>query len=307
MLKNSYLAIGFAALVFLGLMGCQNKRVEVRKQKVGDVELAYYTLGSGEPLVLIMGFKGTMAMWDPGFLEELAKHYTVIAFDNRGAGLSTDSKENHTTIQQMSNDTAGLIRALGYEKVNLLGWSMGTSIAMQLAFDHPEMLKTLILCSPNPGGKNQTAHREIYEKLTSVNTSKDELRSLMFPDTPQGRLASADYLERFKKALESGFIPNDLEVSEQTIERQASALKLRSSDNHLYDLLPTIKIPTLVAGGLEDVIDPPENTRAVANRIPYSWAAYFPGSGHGFTSQNYLQFSDLIHVFIETENQKKSS
>jgi pimeloyl-ACP methyl ester carboxylesterase len=295
--------LGLIALIFLGLTGCQNNRVEVQKQKVGDVELAYYTRGSGEPLVLLMGYKGTMAMWDPAFIEELAKNYTVIAFDHRGVGLSTDSKENHTTIAQMSTDTADFIRALGYQKVHLLGWSMGSSIAMQVALDHPEILKTLILCAPNPGGKNQAHRPDVYEKLTSLKTSKEELLSLMFPETSQGHLAAAAFIARLKKAIVEGRVPNDVDISQQTIKRQSSALQLRSSDNHLYDLLPNIEMPTLVAGGLQDVIDPPENAQAVANRIPFAWAAYFPGSGHGFTSQDYLQFSRLIHVFTESESE----
>lgn len=295
--------LGLIALIFLGLTGCQNNRVEVQKQKVGDVELAYYTRGSGEPLVLLMGYKGTMAMWDPAFIEELAKNYTVIAFDHRGVGLSTDSKENHTTIEQMSMDTAEFIRALGYQKVHLLGWSMGSSIAMQVALDHPEILKTLILCAPNPGGKNQAHRPDVYEKLTSLKTSKEELLSLMFPETSQGHLAAAAFIARLKKAIVEGRVPNDVDISQQTIKRQSSALQLRSSDNHLYDLLPNIEMPTLVAGGLQDVIDPPENAQAVANRIPFAWAAYFPGSGHGFTSQDYLQFSRLIHVFTESESE----
>ncbi|PJD97920.1 MAG: hypothetical protein CK425_01985 [Parachlamydia sp.] len=296
------LTSGLIALIFLGLTGCQNNRIEVQKQKVGDVELAYYTRGSGEPLVLLMGYKGTMAMWDPAFIEELATNYTVIAFDHRGVGLSTDSKENHTTIAQMSTDTAGLIRALGYQKVHLLGWSMGSSIAMQVALDHPEILKTLILCAPNPGGKNQAYRPEVYDKLTSLHTSKEELLSLMFPETSQGHLAAAAFIARLKKAIVEGAVPNDVDINQQTIKRQSSALQSRSTDNHLYDLLPTIKVPTLVAGGMQDVIDPPENAQAVASRIPFAWAAYFPGSGHGFTSQDYLQFSRLIHVFTESEN-----
>lgn len=123
--------------------GCEKKfQAEVKKQKIGNIEIAYYTRGNGEPLFLIMGFRGTMAAWDPAFIEELSRHYKVIVFDNRGAGLSTDTEENLTTIQQMAKDTKDFIEALGYQKVDLLGWSMGTMIAMQVAFDYPELLKT---------------------------------------------------------------------------------------------------------------------------------------------------------------------
>jgi pimeloyl-ACP methyl ester carboxylesterase len=305
MLKISSFAPVITAFMFLGLTGCQKKEhVEVKKQKVDGIDLAYYTRGNGEPLFLVTGFKGTMASWDPRFIEELAKNYTVIAFDNRGAGLSSDTKENQTTIQQMSADTAEFIRALGYRKVNLLGWSMGTSIAIQLSLDHPELLKTLILCAPNAGGPNHVLRQDVYEKLTSYDTPKEEILSIMFPDTLQGRTASDEYVKVITEGIKKGSVPNDLDVSKEAIERQSSALKLRSKDNHLFEKLPDIKVPTLVAGGLEDVIDLPENTRAIANRIPYAWAAYFPNSGHEFTSQDHLQFSRLIHLFIESENKE---
>lgn len=303
MLKISSFFVLLALILSFGLTSCTNRnnQAEVKKQKVGDVELAYYTKGSGDPIVLITGFKGTMSAWDPAFIDELAKHYTVVLFDNRGVGLSTDTPRNETTISQMSQDAVGLIKGLGYKKVHLFGWSMGSSIAMQLALDHPELLNTLILAAPNPGGKDQAHRQDVYAKLTSPETSKEELISLMFPESIQGKQAAQSYVQRLQKAIENGSVPNDLMISKETIKRQASALKLRGSDEHLYDMLSSIKVPTLVAGGLHDVIDLPQNTRIVANRIPYAWAAYFPDSGHGFTSQDYLQFSRLIHVFIASE------
>ena len=242
-------------------------------------------------------------MWDPGLIDELAKHYTLVLFDNRGAGMSTDTQDNQTTIHQMAKDTAEFIKGLGYEKVNLLGWSMGSSIGMQLALDHPDLLKTLILCAPNPGGKNYIASKEVATKLTSTATSNEELLGLLFPSNNPGREATVGFVKRFVLAYEMGSIPNDLEVSTQTVERQTAALIARTKDDKLYEDLAGLKVPTLVTSGLLDVIDPPENSRLVAERIPFAWIAYFRESGHGFPSQDYLQLSRLIHVFINTEGE----
>jgi pimeloyl-ACP methyl ester carboxylesterase len=55
----------------------------MKRVKVGEIELAYYTRGSGKPLVFIMGFRGTMGQWDPAPLHELEKHYTLILFDKQ--------------------------------------------------------------------------------------------------------------------------------------------------------------------------------------------------------------------------------
>jgi pimeloyl-ACP methyl ester carboxylesterase len=304
---NRLLLVFLLAVSVLSFQGCSKAgRAEVKKQNIGDIELAYYVRGSGEPLVMIMGFRGTMTLWDPGLLEMLEKKYTLILFDNRGAGLSSDTEENVLTIAQMAEDTAALIKALGYQKTHVLGWSMGSRIAMELAFNHPDIVDTLILCSPNPGGQHQALRRpDAYEKLTSVQLSQEEGLSLIFPNTPEGQKASAAFVGRLKEAIITGTVPNDLQVSGQTVKRQVRALELWDQDNHVYEALTHIKAPTLVAGGLQDVLDQPENVRIVAGRIPFAWAAYFPDAGHYFLSQGYRHCADLIVLFTETNSHKE--
>ena len=286
--------------------GCdRQKHADIKKAKIGDIELAYYTRGSGEPLVMIMGFRGTMALWDPALLDLLEKKYTLILFDNRGVGLSSDTEENLTTIPQMAEDTANLIKALGFQKAHVLGWSMGSRIALELALNYPERVENLILCSPNPGGKFQARRKtQAYAKLTSPHVSDEEGLSLIFPDSPEGHKAKRAFVERMTDAIIGGSVPDDLKISHKTVERQAHALKLWDEDNHIYDELPTIKRPTLVVGGGADVLDQPENVRLIANRIPFSWSVYFPGAGHNFLSQDYKHFADLINLFIESTKQE---
>lgn len=300
----------FIPVIILSLIsGCgKQSKIEVKKQKVGDVELAYYTRGSGEPLLMVMGFRGTMAIWDPALIEELSKKFTVIVFDNRGVGLSSDTKENKTTIEQMTKDTIGLIQALGYQKVHLLGWSMGSMIAMQLAIDHPEILKTLILCSPNPEGVHAAQRKtDAFARLTAPNLSDEEALSLIYPQTAEGRIAATTFIVRLTKAIHEGWVPNDLKISPETVQRQVRVLKLRENDNSLYEKLASIRVPTLVTGGLSDVLDLPENTRTVANQIPFAWAAYFPQAGHAFASQDYQLFSQLVTLFIEAHQELHAS
>lgn len=294
-----FLIFIFSSLI---LQSCDHKKhLEIKKAKIGDIELAYYLRGSGEPLMMIMGFRGTMAIWDPALLEILEKKYTLILFDNRGAGLSSDSEENATTIPQMANDTAQLIKTLGYEKVHVLGWSMGSRIAETLAVEHPEVVQTLILCSPNPGGKYQVQRKtNAYEDLTSINLSREKGLSLIFPDSPEGLKASTSFMERLTKAIIEGTVPNDINVSNQTIERQVHALKLWDTSDNQFKALNKIQNPTLVASGLADVLDPPENAKITACRIPFAWTAFFPGAGHDFLSQNYKHFAELVILFIET-------
>lgn len=293
----------FVLLICFSLfVGCERQeRLEIKKEKVNQVELAYYTRGKGEPLVLIMGFRGTMAFWDPALIEILEKKFKLIIFDNRGTGLSTDTLEDKTTISQMAEDTAGLVKALGYQKAHILGWSMGSRIAMELAIKHPEVVDSLILCSPNPGGKYGIAHpSDAYDKLTAPHITRQEGLSLIFPDTPVGREAADALVGRLFKAIALRTIPDNFEVSTQTIQRQVNALKLWEKDENIFDSLATIKRPTLVAGGLSDALDSPQNVRIVANQIPFAWTAYFAGAGHDFLSQDYEYFGKLVTLFIES-------
>lgn len=276
--------------------------VEVKKVKVNDIELAYQVFGSGEPLIMVMGFRGTMSAWDPALIEALAKRYQVIVFDNRGAGLSSDTAKDQTTIEQMALDTSALIKALGYQKVHLLGWSMGSMIAMQIGIEHPELLKTLILCSPNPGGHYYVTHpsTRAFKKLITPDVSKEEVLTTIFPMTEKGRQAADAYVSRLSEAILNKHYPDDLNVSPQTIQRQMNTLVLWRQNNTTYEKLASMHVPTLVAGGLDDILDAPENVRRVACQIPFAWSVYFPGAGHAFLFQEHLKFSELIELFINS-------
>lgn len=290
------------ALLLLLLSGCE-PRAEVKKIKIGDSELAYTVRGRGEPLVMIMGFRGTMAVWDPALLKLLEKKYTLILFDNRGVGLSPDLSPGPLTIDQMAEDTAALIRGLGYEKAHVLGWSMGARIAMELALHHPELVDGLILCSPNPGGDYQARRKtHAYQMLSANELTYKAALELIFPNDS----AAADaYAGRLSEAILTGASPKDMQVNARAVARQVEALKTWEEDNRIYANLQKIKARTLAAGGLSDVLDAPENVQTVACRIPFAWSAYFPGAGHAFLFQEHKKFADLVILFLETKAQIK--
>lgn len=273
---------------------------EIKMIEVDDVKIAYYTRGQGKPLFMINGYISTMSLWDPALLEELEKHYQLILFDNRGVGLSTDTTENKTTIPQMADDVAGLIKGLGFSKANILAWSMGARIGQQLLIRHPELVDKAILCAANPGGKYQDSTApNVEEKLNNPNVPLMEKISLVFPDNEEGKLAAKESLARFKAAVEANTIPNDFTVSKETMIRQNRARTvLWSNDNENFNALKNIKVPVLLADGRYDIVDLPKNSLIIANQIPYSWTAFLNG-GHTFLFQEYKQFADLVHVFLQ--------
>lgn len=275
-------------------------KAEVKYAQVGDIKMAYYTRGKGDPLIMIMGAGGTMGDWDPALLDALDDTNTLIIFDNRGVGLTTDTTENNTTIPQMADDTAGLLKATGYEKANVLGWSMGARIAQQVVIRHPDQVMKAIFAAPNPGGTMQVKAAESVEmKLNDPNVPVTDKTAFMFSDTAAGRAAAKQSLARLAAAQASGEAPNDMTCSPQAVLRQDRArTTLWNADEENYQALANIKVPVLVADGRDDVIDPPQNASVIAARIPFAWLAFYDG-GHAFLYQSYEKFGATVNLFLK--------
>jgi pimeloyl-ACP methyl ester carboxylesterase len=273
---------------------------EIKYAQVGDVKLAYYTRGEGEPLLMINGFMSSMSLWDPLMIEELAKQHQLILFDNRGVGLSTDTKENNTTIPQMADDAAGLLKALGVKKANILAYSMGARIGQQFLIRHPDMVDKAVLAAANPGGSHEDpAAPDIEGKLNNPDTPKMERLALTAPDDAAGKAAVQATIDRIKAAVEAGTMPNDFEVSKQTVERQDRArTTLWKANNSNFEDLKNIKVPVLITDGRSDELDRPKNSLIIANQIRCSWLAYFWG-GHSFLYTEPKRFADTVNVFLQ--------
>src|SRR5215218_4223530 len=115
-------------------------------------DLNYERSGSGEPLLLIQGMGGTHKSWGGPFASLLERDFEVIAFDNRGIGLSR-AVSDAFSIAEMAADTAELLEVLEIERAHVMGISMGGMIAQELAIAHPERLRTLTLGCSYCGGE----------------------------------------------------------------------------------------------------------------------------------------------------------
>jgi pimeloyl-ACP methyl ester carboxylesterase len=296
--KKLPLTLLLTLLGFVSPLQAETK-VEVKYAQVNDVRLAYYVRGQGDPMILINGYSATMSMWDPALIDELSKNNTLILFDNRGIGLSTDTKEDKTTMAQMADDAAGLMKALGYKKTNVLGWSMGARVAQQFLIRHPDLVINGILCAPNPGGKYQIkANKKTEEELNNPHLSVMENVALLFPNNEAGKQAAKDALAREQAAKLAGIIPDDFVISKESKLRQTRArTTLWDADNKNFADLKNIKVPVLVADGQYDILDVPKNSQIIANQIPFAWLAYFDG-GHAFLFQQHQKFAETVNAFM---------
>ncbi|MFZ2470534.1 MAG: alpha/beta hydrolase [Methanothrix sp.] len=267
--------------------------VEVEKVPVGDINIAYRVLGQGDPIVLIMGYSSTMDMWDPRFLDNLSSKYKVIIFDNRGMG-NTTAPPGIFSIAQFANDTTGLMAALGIEKAHIMGWSMGSFVAQELAIRYPENVDKIILYAGDCGGMEAVMPSpQVLKDLANTSGSQEERGMRLF-----NLLFSKDWLSKQPAFYKWFPLPKETSLPEN-IERQAQAIATWSG---AFDRLGLIKSPVLVVTGTEDVIAPPENSFILAHKINVSWLVQFEGAGHGLMYQYPDRLAKIVADFIELSN-----
>ena len=237
-------------------------KAEVKYAQVGDVKLAYYVRGEGKPLLMINGYVSTMSRWDPMLVDELSRNRQLILFDNRGVGLSSDTAADNTSIPQMADDAAGLINALGLDKPDILGWSMGARIGQQLLIRHPESVGKAVLAAPNPGGsRGVPADKAVEDKLNNPDVALDQKLALLVPAGPGEEAQAEEIYQRILNAGKQGTAPDDFTVSRETALRQNRArTTLWNADESNFENLKNIKNPVLLTDGRDDVIDKPSMT-----------------------------------------------
>jgi pimeloyl-ACP methyl ester carboxylesterase len=178
------------------------RNAPTRTLNAGDVEFVYRQLGpsTGMPVVLLTHLAAVLDNWDPRVVDGIAAKHPVIAFDNRGVGASSGSTP--TTIEEMARDAVTFIRALGFDRVDLFGFSMGGMIAQVIAQQEPQLVRRMILAGTGPAGG------EGIEKVTRISyldtarallTRHDPKQFLFFTRTSNGRRAGKEFLTRLEE------------------------------------------------------------------------------------------------------------
>lgn len=268
------------------------ENASVQTVSVGDIDIAYKQFGEGDPLVLVMGYAGTMDMWPTVLLQELSRDYRVTVFDNRGMGDTTSSEKEYR-IPLFADDTAGLMEALGMDSAHILGWSMGADIALELAHRHPERVNTLILNAADPGGNESVPmDPEVEQKILNTSGTDMErgqrLLSVLFP--PEWMTAHPNPMDYFPAVEET--------TPPENIARQGEAMGMRSG---VSPWLGNITAPTLLIVGDQDIISPPANSFFIGERIPAASVVQLRGGGHGAMYQYPETFAEVVRVFVGME------
>ena len=269
------------------------QNIPAKKVDVGDIDITYKVFGKGDPFLLISGSGLVMDAWNPTILRDLSSNHTVIIFDNRGVGNTTAGNKLFSIIQ-FANDTSGLLDALKIQKADVLGFSMASFIAQELALLHPEKVNRLILYGASCGGEmNIPQSPEVVKILSNVvnnNTMQD-----------QERLLSVTYPLAWIKSHPNFTIPQSKEtISPSTLKKQFDIVEdwFATNWSGVCSQLPKITIPTLVITGTEDVAVPAANSLIIAAKIPGSWLVQIKGAGHGLMNQYPEKLSKVLQTFL---------
>jgi len=259
---------------------------------VDGVRIAYRRVGVGPPLVVLNGFAATSADWDPSFIDRLASSNELILLNNRGIGGSTDDGQPFD-IAQLADDTAHVIDALGVERANVLGWSMGGFIAQALALNYADRVDKLVLLSTDPGGvEADLASADVWSELIdTAGTPHEQARRLLFLLFPDGVAAS---VYRLFGDIVAGA---RAQLSPELLNRQSAAIDAWHR-NGVASQLRKICVPVLIATGTEDIVIPASNASKLVNAIPGAWLAQFPHGGHAFMAQYPRALAELINIFL---------
>ena len=275
------------------------KETPTRTVDVGGVEFAYRELGSGTdvPVVFLHHLTAVLDDWDPRIIDGIAAHHRVIAFDNRGVG-GTGSSVPHT-VEQMGADAIAFIRALGLERVDLFGFSLGGGVAQMVALQAPELVRRMILAGTGPrggGGIDQITKIAVIAYLKAGLTFSDPRNFLFFPRTAEGKRAASEYLNRLKERTQN----RDKRISMQA--RIAQLKAIRHAGQSQPDDLSLVTQPVFVANGDHDLMVDSNHSADMARRLPNAQLKIYPNSGHGGVFQHHRTFVPDALQFLAEES-----
>ena len=249
--------------------------------------LAHIRRGTGEPLLLIQGMSGHSLHWGDEFLDDLARDFDVIAFDNRGTGESP-RVDAPFSIADMADDAAGVLDDLGLESAHVLGISMGGMIAQELVLRHPRRVRTLALGCTYAGGPEATlTSPEVIQILAEGMQSGDRARAI--------RSAWSVNVSEAFAADESNFEAFSKVALERPVAVQVIMLQMQAISGHDTSArLEEISVPTLVIHGTEDQMLDVANGEAIARAIPGARLERLEGVGHMFWIEQPERSAELV-------------
>ncbi|MCC3331397.1 alpha/beta fold hydrolase [Nocardia abscessus] len=252
----------------------------------------------GIPLILLNRVRATIDWWDPQLLDHLAADRDVIIFDDIGVGYTTG--EPRDSVDGFADGAIEFIEALGLTQVDLLGWTLGGTVAQRVALRRPDLVRKLVLAASNPGGQTPAApapDAKVFATMTKPEVTGDDLVYLFFPETDTGRAAGHDYLARVATRLATGG-PG---VSEAAGKGHITAIGKNASIpfEQVRADLENLDQPVLYATGLRDIMTPAVVSYTAAEHTGHATLLGYSDAGHAFLFQHAEAFAVQVANFLD--------
>jgi len=258
--------------------------------EIVGLRIAYERAGHGPPLVLLHGFFGDTRVWRAQ-LEALSDEYEVVAWDTPGCGQSSDPPGTFR-MPDYARCLRGLIEALGMERPHVLGLSFGSTLALELYRQSPQLPRTLVLAAAYAGWTGSlpadVVEQRLRQTIADLDLPADQVVAKYNSPGLLSELAPAAVLVENARIM-SDFHPPGM---------KAMVRALAEAD--LRDVLRLIDVPTLLLYGDKDVRSPLSVGRALQANIPTSRLVVIPGVGHLSNFEAPERFNDELRVFLRT-------
>ena len=252
---------------------------------LNGIDVYYERGGSGPPLLFCNGSGGTLES-AALLIEQFRQHFDVVAHDQRGLGR-TSIPDEPFTMAQYAADAAALLDHIGWATSAVVGVSFGGMVAQEYAVTFPERVTRLALVCTSSGGEGKPSYP--LHELAKRPAAEQAALSVQLVDTR----FTPEWLAEHPHDV--AMLQARANRPERTPEQRRGELaQLDARANHdVWERLPKITAPTLVAGGRYDGIAPPANSEAIASQIPGAELRLYEG-GHLFFVQDRAAMPDIL-------------
>jgi len=263
----------------------------------GGIRFAYRGFGhsAGTPLVFLQHFSGNMDSWDPAVVNALAEDRPVVLFDNAGVGKSSGKTPDN--VAQMTADANRFISALGLEKVDLLGYSLGGFIAQKLAVDSPALVRRILLVGTAPQGGEEHLLAVLADARSREDVDDPRL-PLFFTSSGASQAAGRAFLKRSRART----VDRDPDSGPAITDPQAKALitwcAAKDPEN---SILSAITQPVLIVSGCDDTMLPDRNAYFMFKHLRNAQVILYPDAGHGVLFQYPDSFVQQAVLFLDAQ------
>jgi pimeloyl-ACP methyl ester carboxylesterase len=272
--------------------------VQIEQVEVGDRRYAYRQLRPSHPVdptpvVFLHRFRGTLDDWDPQFVDELAKTRHVILFSDAGIGSSTGPAAR--SVDEKARNAATFIRALGYQQVDVLGFSLGGFVCQAIALLEPKLIRKVVIIGAGAGGNPEAAPPTeiVFSIAMHENYDLADNRYLFFAEGRDKETQA--YMDR----IAARTVGREPVVTQDVIGTMVELISafMGGQTGH-YARLGELKQPVFIVSGDKDPFFPLKNQWILFRELPNARLSVYPQAGHGAHQQHPVEVAAEVEEFL---------